>query len=152
MQNFRMKTQKIIKFIVFIALITITQRVFAQNPENWTSKQLLEPADLAQVIESGKDVPVIISVGPGVTIPNSIAIGMTKEKDNVDTLKTKLQSMPKDAKIVIYCGCCPFEHCPNVRPAIAALKEMKFTNYHLLDLPHNIKADWIDKGYPVIKQ
>ncbi|WP_018614648.1 rhodanese-like domain-containing protein [Segetibacter koreensis] len=147
-----MKTQKIVKFIVLIALITITQKVFAQNPENWTSKQLLEPADLARVIESGKDVPIIISVGPGVTIPNSIAIGMTKEKENVDTLKAKLQSMPKDAKIVIYCGCCPFEHCPNVRPAIAALKDMKFTNYYLLDLPHNIKADWIDKGYPVVKQ
>jgi hypothetical protein len=38
-----------------------------------------------------------------------------------------------------------------VRPAIDALKEMKFTNYYLLDLPNNIKKDWIDKGYPVAK-
>jgi hypothetical protein len=28
---------------------------------------------------------------------------------------------------------------------------MKFTNYRLLDLPHNIKKDWIDKGYPTVK-
>ncbi len=147
-----MKAERLIKIFLYITLTAITQRTLAQNPENWTSKQLIEPAQLAQTMQSGKDIPVIISVGPGATIPNSIATGMTKEKDNVDTLKSKLSSLPKDTKIVIYCGCCPFEHCPNVRPAIATLKEMKFTNYKLLDLPHNIKADWIDKGYPVIKQ
>jgi len=147
-----MKAERLIKIFLYIILTAITQRTLAQNPENWTSKQLIEPAQLAQTMQSGKDIPVIISVGPGATIPNSIAMGMTKEKDNVDTLKSKLSSLPKDTKIVIYCGCCPFEHCPNVRPAVATLKEMKFTNYKLLDLPHNIKADWIDKGYPVIKQ
>lgn len=147
-----MKAERLIKIFLYITLTAITQRTLAQNRENWTSKQLIEPAQLAQTMQSGKDIPVIISVGPGATIPNSIATGMTKEKDNVDTLKSKLSSLPKDTKIVIYCGCCPFEHCPNVRPAIATLKEMKFTNYKLLDLPHNIKADWIDKGYPVIKQ
>lgn len=34
------------------------------------------------------------------------------------------------------------------RPAIQALKDMNFTNYKLLNLPHNIKIDWIDMGYP----
>jgi hypothetical protein len=29
---------------------------------------------------------------------------------------------------------------------------MKFTNYHLLNLPHNIKTDWISKGYPQVKE
>jgi len=146
-----MKPVKMIKLFVFITLSIVTQKIWAQNPENWTSKQLMEPAELAQAIQSGKDIPVIISVGPGATIPNSITTGMAKEKDNIDTLKNKLSAFAKDTKIVIYCGCCPFKHCPNVRPAIAALKEMKFTNYRLLDLPHNVKADWIDKGYPVIK-
>ena len=60
-------------------------------------------------------------------------------------------SIPKDTKVVVYCGCCPFEHCPNVRPAIDVLKEMKFTNYYLLNLSHNLKTDWIDKGYPTAK-
>jgi hypothetical protein len=39
-----------------------------------------------------------------------------------------------------------------VRPALALLQQMKFTNYHLLNLPHNIKVDWIEKGYPQAKQ
>jgi len=53
---------------------------------------------------------------------------------------------------VIYCGCCPFEHCPNVRPAFQLLNEMKFTNQKLLNLSTNLKTDWIDKGYPVAKK
>ena len=137
------------KILLFIFISALAQTTQAQNPENWTSKQLIEPSELAQVIQSGKDLPVIISVGPGAVIPNSIETGMAKDKDNLDTFKNRLTALPKDAKIVIYCGCCPFEHCPNVRPAIAVLKEMKFTNYRLLDLPKNIKADWIDKGFPV---
>jgi len=144
-----MNTSKTIKYIFYITILLIAQKIWAQNPENWTSKQLIEPSELAQVVQSGKDLPVIISVGPGATIPHSIDAGMAK--DNPDTLKNRLEAMPKDTKIVIYCGCCPFEHCPNIRPAIAVLKDMKFTNYHLLNLPHNIKADWIDKGYPVLK-
>jgi hypothetical protein len=50
--------------------------------------------------------------------------------------------------VIIYCGCCPFDKCPNIRPAFAALKEMGFKNARLLDLPKNIKADWLDKNYP----
>ncbi len=124
----------------------------AQNPENWTSKQLIEPADLAKELETNKDVPVIISVGPGAVIPNSIDAGMARDKEGMDKLKKELRALPKETKVVVYCGCCPFEHCPNVRPAINALKEMNFTNYYLLNLPHNIKTDWIDKGFPVYKQ
>lgn len=124
----------------------------AQNPVNWKQDQLLEPADLAKTLAAGKNVPAIYSVGPGALIPNSVAIGMTNEKANVEKLKKDLRALPKDAPVVIYCGCCPFEHCPNVRPAIDALKELQLTNYKLLNLPHNLKTDWIDKGYPTIKQ
>ena len=113
---------------------------------------MIQPAELAEKISSGKDVPVIISVGPGASIPNSIDIGMVKDKENLEKLKDELKSLPKETKIVVYCGCCPFEHCPNVRPAINVLKELQFTNYKLLNLPHNIKTDWIDKGYQVAKQ
>ena len=67
---------------------------------------------------------------------------------------TENQLMPpaelvKVINIVIYCGCCPFEHCPNIRPAFNLLNEMGFTNQKLLSLQKNIKADCIDKGYPV---
>ena len=135
---------------LFVALFGLLQGN-AQNPINWTKEQLLEPAVLAEAIQTKKDLPTLISVGPGATIPNSIHIGMTNEADNLASLKKKLGTISKDAPVVIYCGCCPFEKCPNVRPAIAALKEAKFTNYKLLNIPRNLKADWIDKGYPTEK-
>src|SRR5437763_293725 len=89
LEKLEMKPMKIATVLVCLALSVTSQKISAQNPENWTSKQLIEPAELAQTIQSGKDIPLIVSVGPGATIPNSIAIGMTKEKDNIDTLKSK---------------------------------------------------------------
>jgi hypothetical protein len=111
----------------------------------------MEPSVLADAITAKTDVPVIISVGPGAIIPNSIDVGMASTQEGLDSLKARLNTIAKDQKIIIYCGCCPFEHCPNVRPAIEALKQMNFTNYFLLNLPHNIKIDWIEQGYPVAK-
>jgi thiosulfate/3-mercaptopyruvate sulfurtransferase len=66
-------------------------------------------------------------------------------------MRQQLSKILKDARIVIYCGCCPLEHCPNVRPAFILLNDMKFTNAQLLNLEHNVKTDWIDKGYPQAK-
>ena len=136
--------------IIILALF-FSAKSNAQNSENWSSKQLIEPSELAGAITKHKDVPVVISVGPGDLIPNSFNAGMASSKDGLDKLKAKLNTLSKNQKIVIYCGCCPFEHCPNVRPAIDVLKEMKFTNYYLLDLPNNLRINWIDKGYPTIK-
>jgi thiosulfate/3-mercaptopyruvate sulfurtransferase len=136
------------KLLLLLLIITASIKTVAQNPENWTSKQLMQPAELASILSSGKQLPVILSVGPGAMLPHSINIGMVKDKENLDKLKKELNTIPKQTKIVVYCGCCPFDHCPNIRPAIQALKDMKFTNYMLLNLEHNIRTDWINKGYP----
>jgi hypothetical protein len=136
------------KLIVFL-LILACGRASAQEAPNWNKDQLIEPSDLSAAIKSNKDVPVIFSVGPGAIIPSSKDLGMAKEAENLQKFRNQLSGLPKDTAIVVYCGCCPFERCPNVRPAIQLLKELGFTNYRLLDLPHNIKIDWIDKGYPV---
>jgi hypothetical protein len=143
----QMKFLKIINTLIAIFLLGSIS-AHAQNPENWTSKQLVEPADLAASIKTNKDLHVVISIGPGAVIPNSLNVGMVNNKEGIAKLKTQLKDVPKEAGIVLYCGCCPFDHCPNVRPAIDVLKQMNFTNYRLLNLPHNIKTDWIDKGFP----
>ncbi len=140
--------KKIKTFIILLLFACFGwQHGIAQNPVNWTNDQLLAPSELSATLKSNKDLPVVFSIGPGAVIPNSKEMGMIREAVNMNKFKEALSKLPKDTKIVVYCGCCPYEHCPNVRPAIQLLKEMKFTNYKLLDLPHYIRVDWIQKGY-----
>jgi hypothetical protein len=122
----------------------------AWQTEPWTNGQLLEPADLASTIQSheaGK--PLIFSIGPGAIIKGSYDIGPTAEKRNLKKLEDQLDKLQREEHVVIYCGCCPFNKCPNIRPAFTLLNSMGFKNQKLLNLPQNIKVDWIDRGYPI---
>lgn len=131
---------------ILISQFCISQQT-SQDP--WKPNQLMAPADLATIITSNSETkPVIFSIGPSAYIKGSIEIGDTKEKANLDKLKEQVNKLPKNTDIVIYCGCCPFEHCPNIRPAFELLGKMKFSSYKLLNLEHNIKIDWLNKGYP----
>ncbi|MBI4946859.1 MAG: rhodanese-like domain-containing protein [Bacteroidetes bacterium] len=125
--------------------------VSTQNGNDpWTDKQLMQPADLAKSINDPASAkPILFGIGFGGGIKGAIDLGPAKEKENVEKLRAELNKLPKDANIVIYCGCCPFKNCPNIRPAFNLLNEMKFTNHKLLNLSENLKTDWIDKGYPV---
>ena len=147
-----MKKYQIVAYCFLVLIMSACKNSSEQNPENWTSKQLTEPSALAATLKENKDVPVMFSVGPGAIIPNSIDIGMVKDEKNLAKFREQISKLPKSTNILIYCGCCPFEHCPDVRPAIALLQSMQFTNYHLLDLPNNIKTDWIAKGYPTLNK
>lgn len=145
---------KIPFFFLFIGAIFVFAFNKIQNAkEPWTEKQLINPADLAKIINDPQSKkPIILSVGfdKGI-IKGSKTLGAAKETEGIENLKNELSHLPKDADIVIYCGCCPFEHCPNIRPAFKLLNKMKFTNHKLLNLTHNIKVDWIDKAYPIEK-
>ena|SRR3569832_999338 len=140
--------------IVYFAFVLIAVAAFAfQNQKDtWTEKQLMAPAQLAKIInDPAAKKPLIYNIGFGGGIPGSIDIGAGRDKASIDKLKEALAKVPKDADIVVYCGCCPFAKCPNVRPAMEAVNEMKFTNAKLLNLATNMKTDWIDKGFPVQK-
>lgn len=117
------------------------------NSEPWTAEQLVQPAELAHQIEAG-DSLIIFSLGAGGIIPGSMDTGPSGESDSLKRLAAELEKLPKDSEIVIYCGCCPFDICPNVRPAFNLLNSMGFEHHQLLNLQENIKVDWIDKGYP----
>ena len=109
----------------------------------------MAPADLAKIInDPNAKKPLVYCVGPSANIKNSIDMGPAHEPENLNKLKQALGKLSKDADIVIYCGCCPFDHCPNIRPAFSLLKEMGFKNAKLLNLSTNIKVDWLNKGYP----
>jgi thiosulfate/3-mercaptopyruvate sulfurtransferase len=112
-----------------------------------------EPKDLAAQLQKG-GTPLLIHVGFGVMyrgkhIPQSIYAGPARSPEGLAALKKAVADVPKNREIVIYCGCCPYTMCPNVRPALEALRQMGFTNVKALLLPTNFATDWVDKGYPV---
>ncbi len=111
---------------------------------------MIAPAELAKQIQDGSARQItILNIGPRKNIPGAIKLGMVSEPEGMAAYRAQLAKYPLDQQLVIYCGCCPYEHCPNVRPAVAVLQELKFINYRVLDMPSNIDVDWVKKGYPL---
>jgi len=139
-------------FTYFLLAVSLPYTAAGQKvvTEPWTENQLILPEVLVAIINNPHaQKPVIYSIGPGATVKGSIDIGPVQEKENLKNLKQQLALLQKGTSIVIYCGCCPFDKCPNIRPAFQLLNDMHFINHKLLYLPKSIKADWIDKNYPV---
>jgi thiosulfate/3-mercaptopyruvate sulfurtransferase len=114
----------------------------------------VEPRDLAAQLQKSGTKPALIHVGfavlyRGKHIPQSIYAGPARSPEGLEALRKAVANLPKDREIVVYCGCCPFEMCPNVKPALETLRQMGFTNVKALMLPANFATDWVDKGYPV---
>ena len=141
------------RFLSALAAVILFSSITSARPQSdnpWTEKQLKDPAILAATIADPKAPrPVIFNIGPVQQIKGAIAIGPATKPDNLEKLKLQLAKLPKDKEVIIYCGCCPFSRCPNVRPAFELLKKMKFTNAKLLNLPTSLNDDWISKGYPL---
>ncbi len=111
--------------------------------------ELIQPKDLAAQLTGRGPKPVLIHVGfarlyNSKHIPNSVWAGPAASP----ALRDAVSKLPRNADIVIYCGCCPWDHCPNIKPAIAMLKEMGFTRVRALFIPTNMVVDWYDHGYP----
>jgi thiosulfate/3-mercaptopyruvate sulfurtransferase len=143
--------------IAAVALpIAIGLSAFAFQASSIPQPQLIEPEGLVKVLNSKGEKPLLIHVGFHVLylqadIQNSEYMGPARDPAALEQLRARLKSVPRNKLIVIYCGCCPWDHCPNVKPAHDALLAMGFTNVKVLHLADNIATDWIDKGYPTTK-
>ena len=115
---------------------------------------LIQPAELANILQtSGKQKPLVLQVGFHVLyasrhIPGAEYAGPASDPQGLANLRARVKDLPHDRFIVLYCGCCPWTHCPNVHPAYQALHALGFTNVKVLYLADNFRSDWIDKGYP----
>jgi hypothetical protein len=126
------------------------------STDPWSDSQLVQPATLVQELANKTNLPTIVYVGPrtlfsGSHIPGSTFHGTTSTESGLDELKKWANTIPHDTNLVIYCGCCPFEKCPNIRPAFTALHDLGFTHIRILVLATSFKSDWIDKNYPTEK-
>ena len=137
-------------FGVLIVVLLSVAGFDKKQTEPWTPDQLMQPEKLAAIINDSNAIkPLIIGIGPVGLIKGAIKTGPAKERENQENLKKLLSKEERKREIVIYCGCCPFKDCPNIRPAFSLLTEMKFTKHKLLNLPRNLKIDWINHGYPM---
>jgi thiosulfate/3-mercaptopyruvate sulfurtransferase len=120
----------------------------------WTAAQTVQPADLAKELADANAAgkPTVICVAPHVLyegghIPGALFHGPGSSPQGIDDLKKWAQPLPRSANIVIYCGCCPLDHCPNLRPAFVALRDMGFTHLRALIISTNFYTDWVKPGY-----
>jgi hypothetical protein len=145
-----------LKYLVLMLLISAacssgySQQPLATLQSNpWSSAQLIQPSALVTIMKSGK--VLVYNIGVAEDIKGATHIGAASEKEKLELFKKTIKAVSKDKTVVIYCGCCPMNKCPNIRPAFQALVNEKFKKPYLLNLPTNLKTDWTGKGFPLAK-
>jgi len=128
-----------------------------QSADPWPASQTIEPAQLAKIlIDKSLSVPTVVFVGfrslyVGGHVPDAAFHGTASTEQGLAELKSWAATVPRSTDLVIYCGCCPFDKCPNIRPAYTALAGMGFKKLRVLAIPTSFAADWAGKGYPMQK-
>jgi thiosulfate/3-mercaptopyruvate sulfurtransferase len=142
-------------------VVAFSVRTSAQPPATSASisattipaAQQIQPAELNKMLTSKSGAPLIIQVGSHIFfqeahIPGAVYAGPGSRPSGLQGLDAAVASAPKDKFIVLYCGCCPWDRCPNVGPAFQRLHDLGYTNVKVLYLANNFGDDWVRKGYP----
>ena len=120
----------------------------------WTAGDVIQPDQLAARLKSPTaSKPPIYYVGFGILyrskhIPGAEFIGPGSKQEGLQALREAALKHARTEEIVIYCGCCPWDHCPNMRPAFIMLHELGFKRVRVLSLPTSFPKDWVEKGFP----
>jgi thiosulfate/3-mercaptopyruvate sulfurtransferase len=136
-------------------LLAACQNSRAESPtsgEAWDSN-LVEPATLARELASAEK-PIVLCTAPPFMyhanhVPGAVFHGPMTSPQVQEELTAWAKTLPHNANIVVYCGCCPLSVCPNVRPAYKLLKDLGFKRVRVLNLPTNFPTDWTSRGLPV---
>lgn len=139
---------KLFIFVVVLATLCLSE----DSSSAWKQSELIEPSALATKLDSS-DPPYVVCVSDSEPyrsrhIAHAIFAGPGGKPDGIELLKAAASALSKDDSIVIYCGCCPLNKCPNVRPAYRALKESGFSHVRVLDLMTDMESEWYRRGYP----
>jgi thiosulfate/3-mercaptopyruvate sulfurtransferase len=141
--------------LIVVVVISFSAAALLGQATSLPASQLINPEDLVKILQATKgEKPLMIQVGSYVLylqahIPGSEYIGPASNEAGLQQLRRRAEPLPRTKFIVLYCGCCPWSHCPTVKPASDVLRAMGFTNVKVLYLPNNFGVDWVYKGYPV---
>jgi hypothetical protein len=117
--------------------------------------QLIQPDALSRLLQGPESArPLVLQVGSRIFfaeshIQGAVFAGPGSQPAGLQLLQSKVASTSKSKLIVLYCGCCPWNRCPNVGPAYKQLRDLGFTNVKVLYLANNFGDDWVNKGYRV---
>jgi len=129
--------------------------VVAGDP--WDASDLIAPAQLAKILDGAAgEKPTVFCVGVSSLYHNGHIVGAKyagpgSSPKGIASLKNAVRDLARDAPLVIYCGCCPWTDCPNIRPAYGYLHTAGFKHVRVLTLPSNFRRDWVDHDFPVAK-
>ena len=138
-------------------LISLTSPTSLQaDSDPWTKSQTVQPSDLAKELGDSKTAPTVVFVGfkrlyASGHIKGAQYHGTAGSEEGLKELTMWAAGLSRSTNLVIYCGCCPLERCPNIRPAFKALQGLGFKNLRVLLLLQDFATDWADKGFPYDK-
>ncbi len=141
------------KTIVSFAFLLLISSSALAAPR--ASSNEITPQALVPILQSNaRKKLLILNVGPRILfsqahIEGAEYIGPTSDPRGIERLRERVKGVPKNKTIILYCGCCPWDKCPNIHPALAELKKLHFTNVKMLHIANNFGSDWVEKDYPV---
>jgi rhodanese-related sulfurtransferase len=145
-------------FVLLLAFFAFAIQRPVPNPVGrWRQSETIQPQELIiKVRDTGPSKPLIIFTGfmspyRAGHIPGAVFGGPASTAPGLEMLKHAVEKVPKNREIILYCGCCPWEACPNVRPAINLLHQLGYKQVKALVISSNLEADWSAKGYPLEK-
>ena len=161
LQALRLPSVKLLATLTIALSLFFTLPLFAQSQHVPASSippsALLQPAQLAATLQaSAGKKPLMLQVGSHVLyaeahIPGSEYTGPGEQDSGLQTLRNRVAKLPKETAIVLYCGCCPWDRCPNIAPAYNQLLVLGFSHLKVLYLADNFGTDWVEMGYPTDK-
>jgi thiosulfate/3-mercaptopyruvate sulfurtransferase len=116
---------------------------------------LVQPQELNRILHTADSAQlVILQVGSRVMfdeahIRGAEYAGPGSQETGLNLLRQRVSGLKRGTPIVIYCGCCPWNHCPNIWPAYQTLVGMGFKHVRALYLANNFGTDWANKGFPI---
>jgi thiosulfate/3-mercaptopyruvate sulfurtransferase len=143
-------------FLFLAALLSVASGAARSTTDPWTSADTVRPEEFVKELASSKNPPTVLFVGfrrlyAAGHIHGAQFHDSAGSEDGLKELNAWAAKLPRSTSLVIYCGCCPMEHCPNIRPAYLALHELGFTKVRVLLLENTFETDWANKGYPYDK-
>lgn len=124
----------------------------AQSASTIPADVLVQPDALHHELQAHPHAYLILQVGSRMLfdqahIPGAEYAGPASTAAGLDGLRARVSGLSRSRAIVLYCGCCPWGHCPNIAPAWKLLRGMGFTQVRMLYIADNFGSDWVNRGY-----